>query len=103
MRPPREEHDDCARDRAYVLPPDAPLVKNLAALWAADAALAAELEALHPLEPYPVEPSKSGPPTVAVAPVDSKGTAKPRAAILLHSRYQPLAEAERLLQDVDVG
>src|SRR5687768_15874751 len=98
MRPPREDPDDCA----HVLPDDAPLVKNLAALWAADAALAAELEALHPLEPYPVEPSKAGPVTLAVAPFDGEPGAKPREAILLHSRYQPLAEAERLLKDVDV-
>jgi hypothetical protein len=100
MRPPAEALDD----RAFVLPPDAPLVKNLAALWAADPALAEALESLHPLEPYPVEPTKAGPPTVVVTPpggADSRGAA-PRAGILLHSRYQPLAEAERLLKDVDV-
>ena len=84
-------------DRQYVVPPDAPLVKNLAALWAADAALAAELEALHPLRPYDVEPSKSGPPTLALAPAEGGPN-----RILLHSRYQPLAEASRLLNDVDV-
>lgn len=88
-------------DRAYVLPPDAPLVKNLAALWSADPALAAELEALHPLPPYAVEPSKAGPPTVAITP-GGDGTSPASAPVLLHSRYQPLAEAERLLKDVDV-
>src|SRR5687767_7101059 len=86
-----------AGDRAYVLPPDAPLVKNLAALWAADPALAADLEALHPLPVYPTQPSKAGPPTVAVPPVSGGG-----APILLHSRYQPLTESARLLDDVDV-
>ena len=84
-------------DRRHVLSPDAPLVKNLAALWAAEPALAAELEALHPLEPYEVEPSKAGPPTVAV-PV---GAGPMR--LLLHSRYQPLTEASRLLNDVDTA
>jgi hypothetical protein len=83
-------------DRSYALPSDAPLVKNLAALWAADPILAAELEGLHPLEPYGVEPSKSGPPTVALAPAD-RGSGR----ILLHSRYEPIAEAGRLIQDVD--
>src|SRR3954447_15602750 len=83
-------------DRSYVLAPDAPLVKNLAALWAADPGLAAGLEALHPLQPYDVEPSKAGPPTVMVAPADGSS-----ARILLHSRYQPIAEAARLIDDVD--
>jgi hypothetical protein len=59
-----------------VLGPDAPLVKNLAAMWAADQALAEQIESLHPLAPYPVEPSKAGPPTVVVTPAaaaDSPG------------------------------
>ena len=84
-------------DRSYVLSPDAPLVKNLAALWAADPPLAAELEALHPVAPYEVEPTKAGPPTVAVAAPGGG------SRILLHSRYQPLAEAARLLNDVDTA
>src|SRR5437868_5982595 len=84
-------------DRAYILAPDALLVKNLAALWAVDPALAAELEGLHPLAPYDVEASKAGPPTVAVAPANGGAS-----RILLHSRYQPLDEAGRLINDVDV-
>src|SRR4051812_14487516 len=104
MRAPHDIRDFCADDRACVLGPDAPLVKNLAALWAADPVLAEQVESLHPLDPYPVEPSKAGPPTVVVTPAaaaDSPATA-PTPGILLHSRYQPLAEAERLLKDVDV-
>jgi hypothetical protein len=85
-------------DRSYVLSPDAPLAKNLAALWATDAALAAELEALHPAGAYDVEPSKAGPPTVALAPADGGGS-----RVLRHSRYQPLAEAARLVNDVDAA
>jgi hypothetical protein len=80
----------------HVLPAGAPLVRNLAALWAADPALAAELEALHPVEPYSVEPSKEGPPTVAVTPAHG---GKP---IFLHSRYRPLEEASRLAESVAV-
>jgi hypothetical protein len=38
--------------RRFVLGDDAPLVRNLAALWAADPELAATIEALHPREPY---------------------------------------------------
>ena len=82
--------------RRFVLAPDARLLKNLAALWAADPMLAAELEALHPLHPhpsYPVEPSKAGPPTVAVTPQceDGKPAKKTGARpIYLHSRHQPL-------------
>ena len=78
----------------HVLPDGAPLLKNLAALWAADAELAAALEALHPVAPYPVEPSKAGPPTIAV-PADGGGK-----AIYLHSRYQPVEEANRLVEAV---
>ena len=96
LHPSDDADSGPADDRAHVLPPDSPLVKNLAALWAADPALAADLEALHPLPAYPTQPSKAGPPTVAVTP--ASGTAAP---ILLHSRYQPLAEAASLIDDVD--
>jgi hypothetical protein len=95
---PDDQPSPDGADRAYVLPSDAPLVQNLAALWAVDPILAAELEALHPLPPYEVQPSKAGPPTVAVMPAAGGQT-----AICLHSRYQPLAEASRLIEDVDAG
>ena len=81
----------------YVLPDDAPLLKNLAALWATDPELAAELESLHPTPGYPVERSKAGPPTLAITP---PGAARP---IYLHSRHQPLDEAARLIDAVGVG
>src|SRR5690242_18912789 len=81
----------------HVLPAGAPLLKNLAALWANDPALAAELEALHPTGAYPVEASKSGLPTLALTPVDA---ARP---IYLHSRHQPADEARRLVDGVGVG
>ena len=101
----RPKPDDPARDpgdgRAYVLPPEAPLVKNLAALWAADPALAADLEALHPVGPYPVEPSRAGPPTLALAPAGGEAATPAAAPVLLHSRYEPAAEARRLIEDVD--
>jgi hypothetical protein len=82
--------------RRHVLAPDAPLPRNLAALWALDAGLAARVEALHPREPYAVVPSKAGPPTAAVALPDGR-------SLYLHSRYDPAAEAERLVQGVDVA
>lgn len=78
----------------YVLDPDAPYLRNLAALWAVDPALARRIEAVE--EPYPVELSKSGDPTVAVAgPAGRK--------IYLHSRHQPTDEAKRLVDPVDAG
>jgi len=80
----------------HVLPDSAPLLKNLAALWAVDPGLAAELEAVHPTGGYPVEPSKAGPPTLALAPA---GAARP---IYLHSRHQPVDEARRLIEPVNI-
>jgi hypothetical protein len=81
--------------RRYVMPPDAPLARNLAALWSLDADLAARVEALHPTEPYPVQASKSGPPTVAVPLPDGR-------SLFLHSRYEPQREAEQLVSQLDV-
>ena len=103
-RAPHDIRDPAGTTEPTCSGPDATLVKNLAALWAADPVLAGQIESLHPPDPYPVEPSKAGPPTVVVTPAaaaDSPATA-PTAGILLHSRYQPLAEAERLLKDVDI-
>ncbi|CAA9392274.1 MAG: Motility accessory factor [uncultured Phycisphaerae bacterium] len=80
----------------HVPPAGAPLPRNLAALWALDAGLAARVEALHPREPYPAQPSKAGPPTVAAELPDGR-------RLFLHSRYDPAAEAERLVRGIDVA
>ena len=74
----------------YVLKEDAALLANLAALWTVCPQLAADIEAV---EPYPVEPSKSELPTVAVKVEDR--------AVYLHSRYEPLAEARKLIDPLD--
>ncbi|HWE93830.1 MAG TPA: 6-hydroxymethylpterin diphosphokinase MptE-like protein [Tepidisphaeraceae bacterium] len=78
----------------FILPEDAPYLKNLAALWTVDPALAAEVEATHGEPSHRVEASKSGPPTVCVAAGDARG-------VYLHSRYEPLAEARRLVDPID--
>jgi len=80
----------------YVLPPDAPLLRNLAALWSLDPDLARRIDALHPAEPYAITPAKSGKPTVAVAMPDGR-------SVFLHSRYEPEQEAVRLVDSYDVG
>jgi hypothetical protein len=80
----------------FVLPHDSPLVANLAALWAADPTLAADLEVELTGDPYPVEPSRAGPPTVALP--NSAG-----GRIYLHSRYQPIDEAKRLVESTDLS
>jgi hypothetical protein len=82
--------------RRFVAPEGSPLPRNLAALWALDAALAARVEALHPAEPYATQPSRAGPPTLAVTTPDGRST-------FLHSRYDPAAEAARLVDTLDVG
>src|SRR5438045_399362 len=84
------EADPAAR---FVLPDDAPYLANLAALWAVEPALAARIEAAAG-ESYPVQASRAGPPTVAVP------TEGGRAA-WLHSRYEPVEEARKLVDSVD--
>lgn len=68
------------------------LVRNLAALWAADPKLARLVEAVD--APYPIEATKIGLPTLirSVAGRD----------VYLHSRYQPVDEAARFIDTVDV-
>ncbi|MGE5612521.1 MAG: motility associated factor glycosyltransferase family protein [Bacillota bacterium] len=78
----------------FILPETSLLLANLAALWAADPGLAAALEPILATEPYPVELSKAGLPTIALP--DASGR-----RIYLHSRYQPVDEAKRLADTVD--
>ena len=78
----------------FVLPPGAPLVANLAALWAVDPVLAGRLEEELEKEPYAVEASRSGPPTLTRAGAD-------RRRLYLHSRHQPQDEARRLIDAVE--
>src|SRR5687768_10730593 len=85
------QHDDPSRQS--VLGADAPLVRNLAALWATDPKLARAIEALPDDSCYPTVPSKSGEPTVAI---DVGGR-----EIYLHSRHHPADEAARLVDGID--
>ena len=78
----------------FVLAEDAPYVRNLAALWATDPKLAAALEALDGQSCHRTEPSKAGPPTVAVNTDEGR-------LVYLHSRYQPIEEARRLIEAVN--
>ena len=70
-----------------------PLVENLAALWTVDPALAAIIDAVADETAIPLERTKSGAHTAAVA-VDG------RPPIYLHSRYDPIAEAARQIAGV---
>lgn len=78
----------------YVLPEDAPYLANLAALWAVDPALAARIEAVDDAACYPIEPSRNGEPTAAVTTADGR-------RVYLHSRYRPLDEAAKLVENID--
>lgn len=86
----------CAADpsRRFVLPADAPLLCNLAALWDTEPALAARIETALDLPPHRLEPSKSGLPTLSV---ETGGR-----HIYLHSRHQPMSEAARLIESIPV-
>ena len=75
----------------YVLADDAPYLKNLAALWTIEPALANAIESLHPQPSYPIQQSKSGVPTVAVQN-------RAGAEVLLHSRYRPADEGTKLAE-----
>jgi hypothetical protein len=78
-----------------ILSADAPLLSNLAALWATEPKIAELLEAALELPGLSVEKSKSGPPTVSVRTDDGR-------ALYLHSRYEPAKEAERLIESIAV-
>jgi hypothetical protein len=75
----------------YVLPPDAPLLANLAALWFVDPTLAEELESLGDDAAYPIETAANGQATLTLpTPCGNR--------ILLHSRFEPSLEAQRLVE-----
>ena len=74
----------------FVTDEASPYLANLAALWTHDPRLAAAIEQTESQESYAVEKSKCGLPTVAIA--DEAGK-----RIYLHSRYQPMDEAEKLV------
>src|SRR5215216_2351170 len=79
----------------FVLAEGAPLVANLAALWAADPTLAMELEERLEEATYSTVPAKSGEVTVAVQTAAGQ--------IYLHSRHRPVEEAKRLIDAVDLN
>ena len=68
-----------------------PYLRNLAALWTIEPALAAAVESLHPTPGYDLQPSNAAQ-TVSV-PGPSAGV-----DVLLHSRYRPIDEAVRLVE-----
>src|SRR5262245_2331614 len=81
----------------FVMSEDAPLVRNLAALWAIEPKLAREIEALDSWDDaYQIEPSKSGAPTVKRHTSDQR-------TVYLHSRYQPLEDANRLIESFETA
>ncbi|HTW94622.1 MAG TPA: 6-hydroxymethylpterin diphosphokinase MptE-like protein [Tepidisphaeraceae bacterium] len=75
---------------------EAPFLGNLAALWAVDATLAAEIEAIDDEQVYPVVASRSGPPTLSLPTGDGK-------SLWLHSRYEPVREAAGLVDPIDIA
>ncbi len=79
----------------YVLPAAAPLLGNLAALWAVDPALARQLETLDDSQQYTTEPARNGELTMAVP-------AEAGRVLYLHSRYQPADEAKKLIDAIAV-
>src|ERR1041384_4781292 len=83
------------QSRRFVLPKDAPYLRNLAALWAIDPALAMQIEALEESAVHKTDPSKSGLPTVAVPTGDGR-------SVYLHSRHRPMEEAQRLIDAVKI-
>jgi hypothetical protein len=77
----------------FVLPPDAPLLANLSALWWSDGKLARELEALGDEPGYPVELARNGQATLSLATPTGK-------RMLLHSRFEPAIEAAKFVEKV---
>jgi hypothetical protein len=75
----------------FILPDDAPYLANLAALWAADPALAAAIEETDDDAAYRTAASKSGEPTLTITTPSGR-------EIQLHSRYRPIDEAKQLVE-----
>jgi hypothetical protein len=71
-------------------------LKNMAALWRRDAKLAVKIDNLPDSDVLPVESSKSGPATLAMQTTQGQ-------RIWLHSRYDPVAEARKLVDAIDVA
>ncbi len=84
----------------YVLPEEAPYLANLAALWAADPILALAIEDLDDASCYALEASRSGPATLALP---APGAADASRKAYLHSRYDPIREAEQLIEPIDTA
>ncbi|MFI5378917.1 MAG: motility associated factor glycosyltransferase family protein [Tepidisphaerales bacterium] len=80
----------------YVMAEPEPLLSNMAALWRVDSVLAMALEPLLDAQAYPTEASKSGESTLALSTADGR-------RIYLHSRHQPLAEAQRLVSGEELA
>jgi hypothetical protein len=87
---------DSATDSShrFVLAEDAPYLRNLQSLWATDPKLAAAIEAFDNQPSYPCEASRSGQPTMRAQTSDGRD-------LYLHSRHEPLKEAEQLLGDIN--
>jgi hypothetical protein len=79
----------------FILPADAPLLSNLAALWLMEPGLAAELEALDEATLYQTEPAKDGDATIGLPGPNGR-------VVYLHSRYHPVDEASRLIDSAEV-
>jgi hypothetical protein len=79
----------------FVLSEDHPYLKNMAALWAIEPKLAREIESLPvPDQVYEIERSKAGPATAKLATPQGR-------PLYLHSRYQPMEDANRLVDSLD--
>ncbi|MBC8106815.1 MAG: motility associated factor glycosyltransferase family protein, partial [Anaerolineae bacterium] len=76
----------------FIMDESAPYLANLAALWAVDPKLAANIEAMESLPSYSLSPSraKNSAPTLVMTTADGR-------EILLHTRHDPLDEAKRLI------
>jgi hypothetical protein len=80
----------------FVLPPEAPLVANLAALWATEPRLAEAIESLEEDAAYGVEQSRAGVPTVMVRTANGH-------SVYLHSRFEPGKEAGQQIGTIEIG
>jgi len=87
--------DPADESTRFVMEPDSPYLRNLAALWAVDPRLAEAIENA-PHDPfYAIEIAKSGDPTLAISNASGK-------KVYLHSKYQPVDEAKRLIDALNI-
>src|SRR5687768_14858057 len=79
----------------FIMDESSPFLANLAALWAVDPKLAANIEAMDSIPSYALEATKLGRQTLVMTTAEGRD-------IAMHSRHDPIDEAKRLIDPLPI-